>query len=856
VNSSTISESSNTGTILVFDATELGDTTENVGFTPISFITGTTVGQHWIVPGTYISNNYDISYGLGTLTIEPAPLSITADDKAKVFGEDDLPLTFTTSGLLGEDTISGELIRDPGEDVGDYGIRQGSVTAGEDYAVTYDSAVFSILPASLAISISAENKVYDGTRTATVSLSDDRLMGSELDISYTSALFADKHVGEAKEVTVLGLSLTGADALNYTANTEAITTANITQKDLVIAISAENKEYDGDATATTYASIFNGLIEEDDVQVGSANGLFSDKHVGTGKTVTADVSTVGADAGNYAANTEATTTADITAKSLVIGITADNKEYDGDAAASTYATVSSGKVEGDNVQVSSSNGLFEDKNAGTGKTVTAFVSTAGTDAGNYSANTSASTTASITARELVISITADNKVYDGDASAVAYASIYSGLLDGDILTVSTAKGLFSDKHVGTGKTVTADVSATGADAGNYAANSTAATTADISPKQLVIGITAQDREYDGSYLAFTSAFVSSGMVDGDALSVVSSNGLFADKNVGTWSVTADVLTSGADAGNYTANNAAVTNADITPREVSVIPETDFLYIKERESLPVFAFIYNGWISGDAGKDGFTVLRDSDGAAYNQSSDESAGTYTVTPTPFNSNYSFMVETGILHVNPYGPGTRVVEPVLNCIRRIDTDYYMANFEYYNNNDVAVYIPLGEDNYLSGSGIDWDNSDPVPTMFESGGGSFRVFFDGSDLTWIVNSLDIDQKVSNAANANSSSTKCKGNPKSTASFTESDALNGMDPDQLVAYPNPVIDKVYLSLTGIENYKMIKLYDFAGRSHPITSIDKRTDRLEIDMADLPSGHYIISVVMEDSTRVVQLIKR
>ena len=63
------------------------------------------------------------------------------------------------------------------------------------------------------------------------------------------------------------------------------------------------------------------------------------------------------------------------------------------------------------------------------------------------------------------------------------------------------------------------------------------------------------------------------------------------------------------------------------------------------------------------------------------------------------------------------------------------------------------------------------------------------------------------------------------------------------------------MSLKGIENYELIRLYDFAGRIHPITSIDKRTDRLEIDMVELPAGHYIISVVMEDSTRVVQLIK-
>ena len=289
--------------------------------------------------------------------------------------------------------------------------------------------------------------------------------------------------------------------------------------------------------------------------------------------------------------------------------------------------------------------------------------------------------------------------------------------------------------------------------------------------------------------------------------------------------------------------------------MTVTPTESFLYINEGDPLPIFAFIYNGWIAGDAGDNGYTVLRNTDGASYDQSSSTSAGTYTVTPTPSNSNYSYTFETGTLHVNPYGPGTRAVKPVLNCIQEIDTDYFVANFEYRNNNNAAVYVPLGVDNFLTGTGIDWESSDSIPTMFAPGGGSFRVFFDGSSLSWTVNSRDGNQKVSNAANANSSSTKCNGNTKGASIASEVSTINELDPDQLTAYPNPVQDKVYLSLKGIENYKMIKLFDFAGRSFPITSIDKRTDVLELDMADVPAGHYVVSVVMEDSTRVVQLIK-
>ena len=251
------------------------------------------------------------------------------------------------------------------------------------------------------------------------------------------------------------------------------------------------------------------------------------------------------------------------------------------------------------------------------------------------------------------------------------------------------------------------------------------------------------------------------------------------------------------------------------------------------------------------------MRDPDGVAYNPASGSSAGSYIVTPVTVNSNYLFTVETGTLHVNPYGPGTRAVKPVLNCIREITPGYFLANFEYKNENDVAVYIPVGADNLLSGSGIDWEVSDEVPTMFVPGGGSFMVYFDGSELSWTVNSRDGDQKVSNAANANSSSTKCNGNNQKSATVAgEIEDEESLIPIELLAYPNPVLEKVHLSMKGIENYRMIQLYDFAGRSFPITSIDKRTDNLEIDMAQLSAGHYVIRIVMEDSSRVVQIIKQ
>ena len=101
------------------------------------------------------------------------------------------------------------------------------------------------------MSAAAASKVYDGTTAATVTLSDNRVIGDDLTASYTTALFANKNVGNAKTVNVSGISVTGTDAGNYTINTTATTTADITPISLTVAgTAADNKVYDGTTAAT------------------------------------------------------------------------------------------------------------------------------------------------------------------------------------------------------------------------------------------------------------------------------------------------------------------------------------------------------------------------------------------------------------------------------------------------------------------------------------------------------------------------------------------------------------------------------------------------------------------------------
>jgi hypothetical protein len=431
---------------------------------------------------------------------------------------------------------------------------------------TAASTSANITPRALTISAHGVNKVYDGTTAATVALSDDRVAGDVFTDSYTSATFSDKNIGAGKTVTVAGTSISGTDAGNYTFNTTATTTADITARALTITAHGVNKVYDGTTSATVTLS--DNRVAGDLFTDSYTGASFANKNVGTGKTVSVSgLSISGADAGNYSFNTTASTTADITARALTISATGVDKVYDGTTTASV--TLSDDRVSGDVFTDSYASAFFSNKNVGTAKPVSVTgLSILGTDAGNYSFNTTASTTADITARTLTITATGVNKVYDGSTSATVTLS--DNRVAGDVFTDSYTSASFSDKNVGTGETVTVNgISISGTDAGNYTFNTTTTTTANVTKRYLTIVATGVDKVYDGT--TFASVTLSDNRVAGDVFTASYTGASFANKNVGTGKTVSvsGISISGADAGNYTFNTTASTTADITARALAV-----------------------------------------------------------------------------------------------------------------------------------------------------------------------------------------------------------------------------------------------------------------------------------------------
>src|SRR5205823_3557349 len=184
----------------------------------------------------------------------------------------------------------------------------------------------------------ANNKIYDGTLTATIATRAlSGVVGSD-DVSLVggAATYSDKNAGSGKSVTAVGLSLGGAQAGNYQlALTSAATTADTTAATLVGNVTANSKTYDGTTGATIATRTLSGVIGTENVSLSGGTATFADKAVANAKSVTATgLSLSGADAANYQlASTSATTTANITARTLMVSATGVNKVYDGTAAA-------------------------------------------------------------------------------------------------------------------------------------------------------------------------------------------------------------------------------------------------------------------------------------------------------------------------------------------------------------------------------------------------------------------------------------------------------------------------------------------------------------------------------------------
>jgi hypothetical protein len=195
------------------------------------------------------ANDYVLKQPLTTrANITPAPLTVTGITADKVYdGTTSVTLNTTSAALVG--AFSGDFLtlvttlatgsfaaRDAGRNI--TVAVSGLTVEGQrtrDYLLMQPLLTANITPAPVTVTgITANDKAYDGTTTASLNVSAAALAGAiyppdSVTLATAGAVgtFASKDVANNIAVAVSGLSLTGPQAGNYTL-TQPTTTANIT----------------------------------------------------------------------------------------------------------------------------------------------------------------------------------------------------------------------------------------------------------------------------------------------------------------------------------------------------------------------------------------------------------------------------------------------------------------------------------------------------------------------------------------------------------------------------------------------------------------------------------------------------
>nr|WP_315186791.1 YDG domain-containing protein [uncultured Albidiferax sp.] len=401
-----------------------------------------------------VATNYTAPLGSGAYAIyREAPTVDLATGNVSITYGDTLPsLSGTVSGAVNGDVlgasvaVGGALSGSLNYTAGSHTLTPGSASAlALGYAVgTVTAGSLSVAQKTLTSSLVGIDRNYDGSTSATVNAAPGGLTGGDsVVLAYTAANFADKHVGKGKAITVSGISLVGADALNYTIASTGSASASIFAASITLASSTVNKTYDGSLGAPGTATVSAGTLFGGDTLSGGTFA-FTDKNVGPGKTVTASGITLndGNGGANYLVSYVNNTSSSISPAGLTVTAPTVSKTYDGTTNATGNAIVGAlaGSAAGEQVGLAATL-AYTDKNVGIGNKTTrasglTVVDSSGTDVtANYVVNYVDNTVSSITPAPLTVTANADAR-FVGKPDVPGYAGAhYDGLVGGETPSV-------------------------------------------------------------------------------------------------------------------------------------------------------------------------------------------------------------------------------------------------------------------------------------------------------------------------------------------------------------------------------------------------------------------------------------
>jgi filamentous hemagglutinin family protein len=554
----------------------------------------TNVGTIPITQGTLTNannGNYDITFNNGTLTINPAQLTVTANADAKFVTQSDASnfkgVNYTgfvngdTASSLGG-TLSVTRSNTSVNSAGVYnGVLQASGLTSNNYTITYATGNYTIIPAqTLLVDVNNQTITYgatptfginsvkylDGqnvihTLTQTAHSGDTYTYSDGVGGSATFTLTTGAGLSSSSHLVVGNYSLLGT---NYTKignnfNNDPVYTGNLAvqQKALTASTASVSKVYDGSASMANL-NISLAPIVSGDVVGASGQGAFSQAGVGANLNYSVNnLVLIGADAANYYLSggmSFSGSNGEITKAPLGINVTAS---YNGTTTVTPTAQTITGLVNNETMIITSV-GLNSAKVADNSTNyVTSILASSGTASmANYELNVvrnaalATSTTNKAMLDPVAITVTANNqsRVYGSANPTSGAVTLTSGqLYGGDTLsTASLASAATSTTAAGqTATLVPSSQTFTVTDAAQNYTITYASGTLSVNKAPIGVAVTGT---YSGTTSITPTSYTITGLANGETLvpSAVTVN----NKNVaanGSNYVTAMTPTAGSTA---------------------------------------------------------------------------------------------------------------------------------------------------------------------------------------------------------------------------------------------------------------------------------------------------------------------
>jgi gliding motility-associated-like protein len=304
------------------------DTYSVISGVSLNAVTGAsaTSGSHTITAAGGSADNYDVTHVNGTLTVsKAAALTVTANDKAKVYGATDPDLDYTPSGILyytdNYSVISGVSLSAPTDASATFGTHAITAAGGaaDNYDVTFVNGTLTVSKAA-ALTITANNKskvygdadpVLDYTPTGTLYYADT--------YSVISGVSLNTATGSSAYVGTHDISPTGGSADNYDVNN---VNGTLTVNKAVLTANADNKSRIYGETNPSFTITYSGFRYSDNAESLTTQPLASTTATSASDAGTYAITlTEGSDSNYQIDNTEGI----LSIEKAILNVSADNK---------------------------------------------------------------------------------------------------------------------------------------------------------------------------------------------------------------------------------------------------------------------------------------------------------------------------------------------------------------------------------------------------------------------------------------------------------------------------------------------------------------------------------------------------